>query len=150
METISGNTVFHFTDPSTYFLFQSPFSNIFDIQAYANVWAVPCDRTTDCEDGSDESIYLCGIPKEIVSYCLSSGYGILFLIMLVALVYIRKTYVTYFRPLSKDLMLISIQYLNNRSDIEKSRVYSISFMQSNQPQLNGGFLNTSEIFWKIT
>ena len=102
--TVSLNTVFSIPQnqcypgtPCTYFLFQSPFHNIFDIQAYANVWGVPCDRTTDCEDGSDESLSLCGIPKEIVSYCLSSGYGILFLIMLVALVYIRKTYVTYFR-----------------------------------------------------
>ena len=85
---------FHFIDRSTNFLFQSPFGDIFDIQTYANVWGVPCDGIPDCEGGVDEHPSRCNVPKKITYYSLSIGYGIFFLIMLVALIYNWKKYVT--------------------------------------------------------
>ena len=76
------------------FLFQSPYGDIFDIQANANVWGVPCDGIPDCDGGVDEHPSRCNVPKKVTYYFFSIGYGIFFLIMLVALIYNWKKYVT--------------------------------------------------------
>ena len=109
---------FHFTDQSTNFLFQSPIRDIFDIQANANVWGVPCDGIPDCEGGVDEDPSRCNVPKKITLYSFSIGYGIYFLLMLVAMIYNRKKYVT--SNILKHIKFryfMSIQDSNNRSDV---------------------------------
>ena len=109
---------FHFTDQSTNFFFQSPFRDIFDIQANANVWGVPCDGIPDCEGGVDEDPSRCNVPKKITLYSFSIGYGIYFLLMLVAMIYNRKKYVTSnMLKHIKSRYFMSIQDSNNRSDV---------------------------------
>ena len=70
------------------FLFQSPFSTNLDIQAKANVWAVPCDGgKPECDGGEDENPLRCTVPEELTFLSFVIGYLVLFLCMLCVLLY---------------------------------------------------------------
>ena len=58
-----------------------------DIQSYANVWAVPCDGVSDCENGEDEHESTCNIPEELTLFSLTGVFSFIFITMLVSIVY---------------------------------------------------------------
>ena len=69
-------------------IFQSPFRNNADIQARANVWAVPCDGgKSECDGGEDENPLRCTVPEELTLLSFVIGYLVLFLCMLCVLLY---------------------------------------------------------------
>ena len=70
------------------FLFQSPLRDNHDIQARANVWAVPCDGgKPECVGGEDENPLRCSVPEELTFLSLVIGYLALFFCMLCFLLY---------------------------------------------------------------
>ena len=70
------------------FLFQSPLRDNNDIQARANVWAVPCDGgKPECVGGEDENPLRCSVPEELTFLSLAIGYLFLFFCMLFILLY---------------------------------------------------------------
>ena len=64
-----------------------------DIQARANVWAVPCDGVDECAGGEagvggeDENPLRCTVPEELTFLSLVIGYLFLFFCMLFILLY---------------------------------------------------------------
>ena len=58
-----------------------------DIQARANVWAVPCDGDNECVGGEDENPLRCNIPEELTFLSFLVGYLVLFFCMLLYLLY---------------------------------------------------------------
>lgn len=70
------------------FDFQSPHRKNADIQARANVWAVPCDGgKPECVGGEDENRWRCTIPEELTFLSLVLCYLFLFVCMLCFLLY---------------------------------------------------------------
>ena len=69
------------------FVFQSPMQKNADIQARANVWAVPCDGVDECVGGEDENPLRCTVPEELTFLSLVIGYLFLFFCMLFILLY---------------------------------------------------------------
>ena len=69
------------------FVFQSPLLKNADIQARANVWAVPCDGVAECDGGEDENPLRCTVPEELTFLSLVIGYLFLFFCMLFILLY---------------------------------------------------------------
>ena len=83
---------------------------------------MPCDGIPDCEGGVDEHPSRCNVPKKITYYSLSIGYGIFFLLMLVALIYNWKKYVTSNKLKHfKSRYFILVQDLNNKLRSEMNR-----------------------------
>ena len=69
------------------FLFQSPFNNIDDIQAEANMWAIPCNGEPECGRGEDENPLICSLPEELTALSIILVYLGLFLSMFGVLIY---------------------------------------------------------------
>merc|ERR1711971_1288948 len=66
----------------------SPKRNIYDIQAEANIWAIPCNGgKPECGRGEDENPLICSLPEELTALSIILVYLGLFLSMLGVLLY---------------------------------------------------------------
>ena len=72
---------------------KSPFGKNQNIKSYGDVWAVPCDGLSECENGLDEQESVCNVHEELTLFSLMGGFTLILIAMLSMLVYKMKRYV---------------------------------------------------------